>query len=427
MQQIGYFECVTSPEHGLKHGLRALKHRDFALFWASSIASSSGTWLQNLAVPWVLFQITGSALWVGLAAAAQSIPFVVGSPLGGVIADRFDPRKVLLVTQTGLGAVALVQFTNWQWGLHEPALILTIVAFHGLFSGLNQPSWQSLVNQLVPREDLRSAITLNSMQFNLAKAIGPGLAGVLLATLGPGAAFLINALSTIAVIGALLAIRTRLVARRGAPVTVLGGLTSAAVYIARHPGLRLAVTISALVGLLGYPVFTFTIVLAEQAFDAGSGAVGALNACLGLGAVLMGPVLAGWEKFLPRGKVVAWALPAYGIAVMAFSQAPTLVVAACVLVVTGAAFFAASNSAHASAQMIVAEHMRGRVLALKLMSFQIAVSIGSAVQGAAADAWGARTVLVVAGAGLLLAGIALALLPPRNGLARLDDEQDLPA
>ncbi len=415
---------MTHRTHGFRHGFRALRHRDFALFWASSIATSSGTWMQNLAVPWVLYQITGSAFWVGLAAAAQSIPFVLASPLGGVVADRFAPRRVLLVTQAGLALAASAQLVNWEWGWHEPWLILAIVVLTGLLNGLNQPSWQSMVNQLVPRDDLRSAITLNSMQFNLAKAIGPGLAGLLLATWGPGAAFAANVACVLVVVGTLAVLTTPLTPQGVERVPALRGLTGAAAYVARHPGLRNAVAVSALVGLLGYPVFTFTIVLAQEAWQAGSGAVGALNTCLGLGAVAMGPVLAGWERFLPRGAVVRVAMPVYGLSVVAFGCAGGLEVALVVLVVTGAAFFATSNSAHASAQMIVADPMRGRVLALKLMTYQVAVSVGAAVQGAVADVVGARAVLVGAGVALVLAGVVLAVLPRRVGLSRLDDPQD---
>ncbi|MBC9734458.1 MFS transporter [Nocardioides sp. zg-578] len=410
---------------GMRHAFRALRHRDFAIFWSASIASSSGTWLQNLAVPWVLFQLTGSALWVGLATAALSIPMVLASPAGGALADSNDPRRVLVVTQSLMALVALLQCLNWLYGIREPWAVLCLVVLVGLLNGLTQPSWQSLVNRLVPREDLRSAVTLNSMQINVAKAVGPATAGVVLAVAGAWAAFLVNALTFVAVLVGLLVMRadTRGV-RLEHRVTALRGLVGAGGYVLRHPALRLTLICSTLIGLLGYPVLTFTIVMAEEAWDVGSTGMGALNVALGLGAVAMGPVLAGWERFLPRGTVMRFGLPIYGAAVLCFGLSPSFGLALVALVVAGAGFFSASNSNQTAAQMIVAESMRGRVLALKLMTFMVAASVGSAVQGAVADAVGPRVTIATAGALLIVVAAVLHLLPARIGLARLDDPQD---
>ncbi len=410
---------------GFAHAFRALRTRDFAIFWSASIASSSGTWLQNLAVPWVLYQLTGSALWVGLATACLSAPMVLASPAGGSLADSHDPRRVLMVTQTLLGLVAVAQCVNWVWGWREPGVVLAMVVVTGLLNGLNQPSWQSLVNRLVPREDLRSAVTLNSMQINAAKAIGPAAAGLVLATAGAWAAFAVNAVTYAAVLVGLLCMRSD---TRGVPptrrLTALRGLAGAARYTARHPGLRLALLCATLIGFLGYPVLTFTIVMAEEAWEVGSLGMGALNVALGAGAVAMGPLLAGWEHLVSRSAMMRYGLPTYGLAIAGFGLAPSFELGLAILFVTGAAFFTVSNSGQTSAQMMVAERMRGRVLALKLMAFMVAASTGSALQGGIADLVGPRTTLVLAGSCMLVAGVALVALPARIGLARLDDPQD---
>jgi MFS family permease len=410
---------------GFSHAFRALRHRDFAIFWSASIASSSGTWLQNLAVPWVLYQLTGSALWVGLATAALSVPMVLASPLGGLLADTRDPRRVLLVTQSLLGAVAVLQCVNWLWGLHEPWAVLSLVVCSGLLNGLNQPSWQSMVNSMVPRADLRSAVTLNSMQINAAKAIGPAAAGLVLATAGAWAAFAANALTYSAVLVGLLCIRTAAPApNRGPRLSAMRGLIGAAGYVARNPGLRIALLCATCIGLLGYPVLTFTIVMAEEAWDVGSVGMGALNVALGCGAVAVGPLLAGWEHRVSRGAMMRYGLPAYGLAIICFGLSPAFPMALVLLFFTGAAFFTVSNSGQTAAQMIVADQMRGRVLALKLMAFMIAASVGSSAQGALADLVGPRATLAIAGSCLLAVGLTLAALPPKVGLTRLDDAQD---
>ena len=172
-------------EQGIGYSFRAFRHSNYRLFWFGALASNTGTWLSNLTVPYVLYSLTGSALWVALAAVAQFVPGVVLGPLGGSLADRYDRRKVIIYTQSGLAVVALLMWANWASGLQDPILLLWLIAWVGVLNGLNIPAWQSFVSDLVPREDLLSAVTLNSLQFNAARSLGPALAGVLLAGLGP--------------------------------------------------------------------------------------------------------------------------------------------------------------------------------------------------------------------------------------------------
>ena len=203
---VGTGPAASHPV-GFRQGMRAMRHRDFRIFFIGAIISNSGSWLQNLAVPFVLFELTGKAIWVGLAGFAQFIPSFFLGPVGGALADGNDRRKVLLATQTAMAAAAFLLWGVWVLDWREPALILVIVALTGVFAGLNIPSWQAFVPALVPREDLASAITLNSTQFNAARAIGPALAGVLLAVAGPAWAFFLNGLSFVAVLVALAMVR----------------------------------------------------------------------------------------------------------------------------------------------------------------------------------------------------------------------------
>jgi MFS family permease len=407
----------------LRHALRAFRHRDFAIFWSGALASNTGSWVQNLAVPYVLYQLTESAFWVGLATFTQFIPVMVLGPLAGSIADRFDRRKVLLVTQTLLAMSATALWLAWTGGVRSPWALLALVALSGVFGGINIPSWQSFVNDLVPREDLLSAVTLNSLQFNAARAIGPGIAGILLATLGAGWAFFLNAVSFAFVLVALALVRNRQAARTSA---LSGGFVRqfrrAVTYTRGQPGILVGITAAVLVAGLGNPIFQFTVVFAAEVFHVGPLGLSLLNVSLGVGAVLAAPIVSGWDALFSRATLTRWALLVYGGAVMLFAVAPTYVVGLVALVVVGGGFLVVISSTNTAVQVIVADHMRGRVMALRIMAFTGAYPIGALVQGAIADRIGPRP--TVAGAGVLMVLAALWLGFRSDRLARLDDPHD---
>ncbi|MDQ3107581.1 MAG: MFS transporter, partial [Actinomycetota bacterium] len=290
---------------GIRHAARAFRHRDFTIFWIGALASNTGSWVQNLAVPYVLYQVTESAYWVGLATFTQFIPVMLLGPLAGSIADRFDRRRVLLVTQSLMAGAALALWLAWAQGVRSPIAILALVAVSGVFAGINIPSWQSFVNDLVPRDDLLSAVTLNSLQFNAARALGPGIAGILLASLGPSWAFFLNATSFLFVLGALLLVRNRQVALE----TALSGgflrqFRRALRYTRGQPGIVIGIIVAILVGGLGNPVFQFTVVFAAEVYDVGPLGLSLLNVSLGLGAVLAAPLVSGWN--VTRAALVRW-------------------------------------------------------------------------------------------------------------------------
>lgn len=413
----------TVPDRGLRHALRAFRHRDFAIFWTGALASNTGSWVQNLAVPYVLYQLTESAFWVGLATFTQFIPAMLLGPLAGSMADRFDRRKVLFATQTLMAVAALALWGAWAAGVRSPIAILALVALSGTVAGVNIPSWQSFVNDLVPREDLLSAVTLNSLQFNAARALGPGIAGILLATLGPSWAFFLNAVSFAFVLVALRMVRTRQAAR----TTALSGgflrqFRRAVIYTRHQPGILIGILIAVLVAFLGNPVFQFTVVFAAEIFRVGPLGLSLLNVALGLGAVLAAPLVSGWDEVWSRAVLVRWALIAYALALVAFAVAPVYVVGLVALVVVGGGFLAVISATNTSVQVIVADHMRGRVMALRIMAFTGAYPVGALVQGAVSDLIGPR--VTVAGAGLVLLVAALVLGAKPALLATLDDPHD---
>jgi MFS family permease len=412
-----------APPRGLRHALRAFRHRDFAIFWSGALASNTGSWVQNLTVPYVLYQLTESAFWVGLATFTQFIPVMLLGPLAGSIADRFDRRRVLFATQSLMALAALALWGAWVGGVRNPGAILALVALSGLLAGINIPSWQSFVNDLVPREDLLSAVTLNSLQFNAARALGPGIAGIMLATLGPSWAFFLNAVSFVFVLGALRLVRTRQAARTSA---LSGGFLRqfrrAMRYTRGQPGILVGIVVAVLVASLGNPVFQFTVVFAAEVFEVGPLGLSLLNVALGLGAVLAAPIVSGWDAVLSRAVLVRWALLAYALALVGFAVAPGYVVGLIALVFVGGGFLAVISATNTSVQVIVADHMRGRVMALRIMAFTGAYPIGALVQGALADVVGPRA--TVAGAGILLLVAAVWLGARPALLATLDDPHD---
>ena len=160
---------TATPPHGVRHSLRAFRNRDYTVFWIGAITSNTGGWLSNLTVPFVVYEMTRSALWVGLVSVFQFVPNIALGPWGGVIADRYDRRRVLMVTQSGMALSALLLWAVWMAGVREPLAVMSLIGVAGIFQGVNMPSWQSFVNDLVPRSDLDSAVALNSLQFNAAR------------------------------------------------------------------------------------------------------------------------------------------------------------------------------------------------------------------------------------------------------------------
>ncbi|WP_258382808.1 MFS transporter [Streptomyces sp. NTH33] len=214
------------PGRGLRHSVRALRHRDFAVFWTAALLTNAGSWFQNLAAPYVLYESTGSAVWVGLATAGQFMPYMLLGPFAGVLAERAPLRRTLLVTQSARALAALAMFVLWTAGVRQPLVLLLAVVAAGCAQGVSMPSWQAFVHQISRPEDLSSAVTLNTVQFNLSRSFGPAAGGVILVAWGPSWAFLLTFLAISCVVAALPAVRPgpRRAAANGAGQTGTGVL-----------------------------------------------------------------------------------------------------------------------------------------------------------------------------------------------------------
>jgi MFS family permease len=411
---------------GLREAGAALRIPEFRRFWLGAVVSNSGTWMQNVTVPYVLFQLTGSATWVGLASFLQFLPALVTGPLGGTLADRYPRRTVLLVAQAAMGVAAVGLWFLWASGSAAPWSITAVVAVFGAIAGTSIGAWQAFVSELVPRHLLLNAVTLNSAQFNAARAVGPALGGLVLGTLGPSWAFGLNAVSYLAVLAALASVHPAPVARsRGR--TVLGDLRETVAYVRTMPGIAACIVVVAALGFFGNPVFPLLAVFAEDVFSVSGFRYGMLGAALGVGGVLATPLVAGRGSAVARSRLAGGALGVYGAALVLFAVSPSFPFAVLFLLVAGGGYLTLSSTLNTTIQVQVVEQKRGKVLALYVMGLTSSYPIGSLVQGAIADVVSVRLVTAASG-GVLLA--VLAVLVRLGRLSALDDDphevQDAP-
>ena len=392
----------------------ALGERDFAYFWVGALFSNIGTWMQNITVPYVLYRQTHSASWVGFAAFMQFLPGVLLGPVAGSLADRFPRRVVLLVSQAGAALLAFALWALFETGHGTPWNIVILVTLSGAAFGVGIASWQALVTELVPREALLNAITLNSAQFNGARALGPAVGGFVLGRYGPSWAFLINGLSYVTVLFALVVIRPRPRQHDRPQGRVFAQFSESVSYIRRHPGIALALMLVGCVGFLGSPVFQLAPVLARDVFHVDARAYGILTGALGGGAVVGAGLLGSLGTGSRRSRLVAVSLVGYGLSLAGLGLAPSFAFGVACMALAGMGYLAAVASLQTTVQVLVAETLRGRVLAVYVMVFTAAYPLGALLQGWLADRVGARATIASAGSILVVLGLVLLVRPRRS-------------
>lgn len=410
---------VTTTPRGVRTAFRALQHRDFALFWGGALISHTGTWMQNVTVPFVLLQATGSPAWVGLGSFAQFLPALLLGPIGGRFADRFPRKRIIVLTQLSGMVAALALWFVWRDGSASPGVTVALVAGLGVTIGFGLPAWQSFVPQLVPRSDLLNAVTLNSAQFNASRAIGPTIGGAVIATFGPATAFFGNALSFVAVLCAMAMIRARSVVVEHPDHAGAGTFREGLRYVRAHRGLVLAVVIVSIVVFLGNPVIPLSAVFAREVYEVGALAYGMLTAALGIGAVSAAFLLGAFGDDRHRSQLAVTGISVFATGVLLMGLAPVYVGGLLAMVAIGAGYLTLASAFNTSIQAIVAERFRGRVLSIYGMAITGSFPFGALLQGAIADAVGVRWTVAVAGA--LLVGLAVWLLRRPGVTAGLDD------
>jgi MFS family permease len=385
---------------------RSLRNRNYRLYFFGQVVSMTGTWMQSVAMAWLVLRITGSGLALGLAPALQFLPITLAGPWGGVLADRFDKRKIIIATQISSAGVALALGLVTVTGLVDLWMVYLLALLLGVINLIDMPARQAFVMEMVGREDLTNAVSLNSVLVNLARIVGPALAGLLIATVDIGVCFLINAASYVAVIAGLLAMRPAELTRSLPAPARPGQLGEGLRYAWSRPELRRSLLLMAVVGTLAYNFSVTLPLLTRFTFNAGARVYGNLFSVMGLGAVLGGLVVATVGRADRR--LLIGSTFAFGLAILGAALVPALGGELAVMLPLGAAstaFIATSNSL---LQLNASEEMRGRIMALWTVVFLGTTPLGGPLVGWIGGRFGPRAALGVGGvATLLAAGVAL--------------------
>jgi MFS family permease len=398
--------------------LRALRHRNYRLFFLGQGVSLVGTWMQTLALPWLVFLKTGSALDLGIVGFTSQILTFVMAPVAGVLADRWNRHRLVVLAQVLATVQAAVLAALTFSGMIEIWHILVLSLFGGFIRGFEIPVRQSFVVQMLEdKKDLPNAIALNSFLVNGSRLVGPALAGAIIAgfqyfvgeentTFGVGMCFLLNAVSYLAVIAALLAMRVapRVSARPHEHVLV--ELRDGLRYAAGSPPIRTMLILLTVISLVGAPYATLLPVFAKDILHGDARTMGFLMAATGLGAVLGALFLASRQSVAGLVRTVAVASAAFGVGLVAFSLSTNLYLSMAMLVWAGCGMMMEMAGTNTFLQTIVDEDKRGRVMSFYTMAFMGMGPFGALIAGALAHAIGAdRTVLLGGVACLVAAGI----------------------
>jgi MFS family permease len=397
-----------------------MQHRNYRLFFFGQLVSLIGTWMQSVAQSWLVYRLTGSAVLLGTVGFASQIPVFLLSPLGGVMADRRDRRRVLLATQAVSMLLALTLALLTLSGRIQVWQVLVLAALLGVANGFDIPARQAFVVELVGRQDLVNAIALNSSMFNGARIVGPALAGVVVAAVGEGWCFFANGVSYVAVLASLAALRLPArpvpAATRASPVAqILEGWR----FVARTAPIRALLLLLGLVSLTGMPYAVLMPVMAEDVLHAGASGLGLLMGASGTGALAGALVLARRTSLAGLGTWVASAALAFGVALIAFSLSRHFWLSVALLLPVGFAMLLQMSSSNTLIQSMVPDELRGRVMSAYSMMFMGMAPLGALLAGTLAETVGAPATIAIGGVVCIAGALVFrSRLPGIRGEAR---------
>jgi MFS family permease len=405
----------------------ALGSRDFRLFWFGAFISNIGSWIQSIALNWLVLQLTQSALALGVVSFAGTVPILALSLIGGDYADRTDRRVLLQVTQTLLLILAVGLAALTWWKLASIALIVGITLLTGIVTAINSPAWQTFIVDLVDDGELPTAIALNSTQFNLSRVAGPSIAGVLLAIIGAAGCFFVNGLSFLAVVGALAVIRPHRQVHKVQVGSLWTRVQAGLGYAAEHPVVRPLIVLTAVITVFGFPYALLMPVMAQQVLGLGADGYGAMMAATGVGAIVGSLLVARWGRRFPRGRFLLVAALGFSGAVGWFATSRSFPVALLALAALGFCMIAYMTTANTVIQIITPNHLRGRLMSIwTLVSFGM-TPVGSLIAGAVAQQWGAPVALALGGAVCGLACVVITITSPALRMLGVASALALPA
>ena len=393
----------------LSVSLQPFKEKNFSSLWAGAFLSSMGFWVQAVGQSWQVLQLTNSALLLGLVTFAATLPNVVFSPFGGVVADRFDRRHLLICTQTIYMTTATL--LGILTTLHIIAVwqIFLMALINGTFNSAGQPAWQAFIGDLVRREQLKQGIALNSVQFNLSRVIGPALGGISIGLFGIAGSYYLNALSYVAVLIPLILMRPDHKQHAFKQQSMWRSLREGLAYVKRRSTLQIILLLQFIIAFLVFPYATLLPVFARDIFHIGAPGLGLLNAASGMGALTGAILLMLFSQRLERGRPFLLALGVVGgLASIAFALSNNLDISLLILMVLGSCTVMSGTLTNVTLQLLTPEEMRGRVLSIWIMVAFGLGPFGNLLAGWVAQSFGARLTLVLGGS--LCATVALLIV-----------------
>ena len=399
----------TNETAGLKIIFRSLQYRNYRLFFGGQGISLIGTWIQRIAMPWLVYRLTGSVFLLGVVGFASQIPAFLLAPFAGVLTDRWNRYYILIATQILAMIQALALAFLFFMGAVEVWHIILLSIFLGFVNAFDMPARQSFVVEMVEkREDLGNAIALNSSMVNSARLLGPSIAGVLIAATGEGICFLINGLSYLFVIVSLLMMKVTLRKVKTQDTQVLQGLKEGFSYAFGFAPIRSIILLLGLVSLMGMPYAVLMPVFAKEILHGGSHTFGFLMGASGIGALIGALYLASRRSILGLGKIIPLSAAIFGFGLIAFSLSRFFLLSLALMLLTGLAMIMQMASSNTILQTIVDDDKRGRVMSFYTMAFIGTAPFGSLLAGGLASSIGAPNTLIIGGVSSVLGAILFA-------------------
>lgn len=390
----------------------ALRHRNYRLFLIGQLISIAGTWMQIIAQGWLVYQISGSELALGVVGFASAIPALIISPVAGVVTDRVSRRALLVSTQAGAMLLALILAALTFMDIVEVWHVILLAAGLGVVNSFDGPARQAFVVEMVGREDLPNAIALNSMTFNSGRIIGPAIGGAVLVLMGASWCFLLNGISFLAVITGLLLMRLPPNKVDTSKLSPWKQMKSALDYLGGEPNLRALLLMALAFSLFGISYSTVLPAFIDKVLQQGAGAFGTVNAMSGIGAVTGAFIVAKWGDRGQRGRWLSWAILAFPVVLAIFAVNRNYPLALALAVLLGIGFMLTFTLINTLLQTQLADEMRGRVLSLYTLTFFGFTPFGNLMIGSMAEWIGLSTALVFSASLCLATSTAILLWLP---------------
>jgi MFS family permease len=407
-EQAGRGETVEAtseaePSAGVSHAWRALRHRNFRLFFGGQTISLIGTWMTRVATGWLVYRLTGSALLLGTISFAGQIPSFLLAPFAGVMVDRLDKRQVLVWTQTLSMVQSLALAALTLSGHITIPVLLALSVMQGCINTFDMPGRQSFMVKMVDdKRDLQNAIAINSSMVNVARLIGPSLAGMLIAVSSEGWCFLIDGISYIAVIASLLLMRLHGPVVKRAATSMLTELRAGWTYVAEFLPIRTILLLFALVSLMGMPIVVLMPIFAKVVLRGGPHTLGFLMAAMGLGALISALSLAARRNVRGLVRMIFISTAVFGAGLIGFGLSRVFWLSMLMAFIAGMGMMQGMAASNTVIQTIVTEDKRGRVMSYYTMAFMGMAPFGSLLAGGMAHNFGAPWTVTVNGAVVLL-------------------------